>query len=142
MQLLFLKKLVMVTNKKPSLKQGFLFLGLFLFGVCWFYLLDFIHYRCPWLTLFHLYCPGCGGMRMVLSLLHLDFYQAFRYNPYLFILLIFGLIYLVFSGIVYKKKKVFILPSKRFWILLLVSLILYMVLRNINLFIYLIPTEV
>lgn len=34
-----------------------------------------------------LYCPGCGGTRMVQSILKLDFYQAFRYNPLVFVLL-------------------------------------------------------
>ena len=142
MQLLSLKKLVIVTNKKPSLKQGFFFFVLFLFLIIWFFLLEWIEYKCPWLTLFHLYCPGCGGMRMVLSLLHLDFYQAFRYNPLLFILLILGIIYFIIMIIVYKKKKVFVLPSKQFWICLLIILLVYMVLRNINTFVYLIPTEV
>lgn len=29
-----------------------------------------------------LYCPGCGITRAILSLLRGDFYQAFRYNPF------------------------------------------------------------
>ncbi|MBR3210724.1 MAG: DUF2752 domain-containing protein [Bacilli bacterium] len=89
-----------------------------------------------------MYCPGCGGTRMILSLLHFDFYQAFRWNPLLFILLFIGLIYLIFMGIVYKKKKVFVLPSMKVWIILIIILILYMILRNLDTFIYLIPTEV
>ncbi|MBP5678243.1 MAG: DUF2752 domain-containing protein [Bacilli bacterium] len=142
MQLQSLKKLVIVTNKKPSLRQGFFLLGFFLFSILWFLLLNTIHYQCPWVTLFHVYCPGCGGMRMILALLRLDFYQAFRYNPLLFILFILGFIYIIFLIIIYKKKKVLVLPSKRFWIVLLVILLIYMVLRNIDAFVYLIPTEV
>lgn len=37
--------------------------------------------------IFGLDCPGCGGTRMVLSFLQLDFYQAFRFNPWAFVML-------------------------------------------------------
>lgn len=33
------------------------------------------------------YCPGCGAGRACYSILHGEFYQAFRYNPLLCILL-------------------------------------------------------
>lgn len=137
-----LKTLVIISNKKPSPRQGFFLFILFLFSLFWFCILNLINYECPIHTLFHLYCPGCGGTRMILSLLHFDFYQAFRWNPLLFILLFIGLIYLIFMGIVYKKKKVFVLPSMKVWIILIIILILYMILRNLDTFIYLIPTEV
>ena len=135
-------KLLITTSKKPSLKQGFFFSLYVLLGTAWIFLLDFLHYKCPWLTFFHVFCPGCGGTRMVLSLLHLDFYQAFRYNPFLFILLIAGFFYLFFMAIYYQKKRVFILPSIQSWIILIVLLLVYAVMRNMDAFIYLIPTEV
>ena len=40
-----------------------------------------------------LYCPGCGISRMLISIFHFDFYQAYRYNPWLFILLILFILY-------------------------------------------------
>ncbi len=79
---------------------------------------------------------------MIISLFHLDFYQAFRYNPLLFILLIIGIIYLIFMIIVYIKKKVFVIPSTKVWLFILGLAICFMILRNIDMFIYLIPTEV
>ena len=79
---------------------------------------------------------------MVISLIHLDFYQAFRYNPFLFILLIIGIIYLVFLIIVYIKKKVFVVPSVKVWLFILGLAICFMILRNLDMFVYLIPTEV
>ena len=135
-------KLFVTTKKKPSLKHVLFALLLISLAVIWFFILEKIHYNCPWLYLFHVYCPGCGGMRMILSILHLDFYQAFRYNPFLFILFILGLIYLIIMLIIYKKKKVFILPSRNFWIFILILLVLFAVLRNFETFSYLIPTEV
>lgn len=44
-------------------------------------------YECPISKTFGLECPGCGGTRMIKSLLNFDIYQAFRWNPYLFITL-------------------------------------------------------
>lgn len=86
------------------------------------------------------YCPGCGITRMFLSLLHLDFYQAFRFNPYLFILLPFftgyGMIY--YYHYVTDKKEPHV-PST-IWNILLGSAIIFMILRNIPFFSFLAPT--
>ncbi|WP_245679554.1 DUF2752 domain-containing protein [Actinomadura hibisca] len=46
------------------------------------------HYpTCPFLAISGLYCPGCGGLRMVNSLAHGQVGPAFGSNPYLFLLL-------------------------------------------------------
>ncbi|MFC9974073.1 DUF2752 domain-containing protein [Spirillospora sp. NPDC127200] len=46
------------------------------------------HYpACPFLAISGLYCPGCGGLRMVNSLVHGQVGAAFGSNPYLFLLL-------------------------------------------------------
>ena len=78
-----------------------------------------------------LYCPGCGITRMFFSIIRLDFYQAFRYNPLVFILLI---LYLLFK--IFKVK----LPKNSIYILLII-VILYGIFRNIDLFSYLKPTS-
>lgn len=141
MQLLLLKQLKII-NKKALIKMGFFLLLIFLFLIFWFIFLDRIHYDCPFLKFLHIYCPGCGGMRMIHSLLKLDFYQAFRYNPLLFIFMILGGIYCIINIFLYIKKKEVILPSIYSLIIILIILIIYMVLRNINIFSYLIPTRV
>ena len=46
-----------------------------------------------------LYCSGCGMTRAVLSLLKLDFYQAFRYNAFSVILI--PILFFYFYGEVY-----------------------------------------
>ncbi|MBD8923609.1 DUF2752 domain-containing protein [bacterium] len=86
--------------------------------------------------LFHkitkLYCPGCGITRLFFSILKLDFYQAFRYNPLVFILIITYIFVKIF------KVKV---PKYAIYILLVI-VILFGILRNIDTFDYLRPTKV
>ncbi|MFV2197872.1 DUF2752 domain-containing protein [Nocardiopsis sp. LOL_012] len=41
---------------------------------------------CPWLALTGTYCPGCGSMRAVALLTHLDITAAISMNPLLFLL--------------------------------------------------------
>ena len=56
---------------------------------------DIISIPCPFHFITGLYCPGCGITRMIKSILKLDFYQAFRYNQLLFILLPFFIIIII-----------------------------------------------
>lgn len=88
--------------------------------------------------LFHkitnLYCPGCGVTRLLFSLLKLDFYQAFRYNPLIFILLILYIVYKLIS-LKYKIKM-----PKYINYIVLVAIIIFGILRNLDIFSYLKPT--
>ena len=43
-----------------------------------------IQLRCPIRMYTGLECPACGLTRMVTSILNLEVYQAFRYNPFIF----------------------------------------------------------
>ena len=80
------------------------------------------------------YCPGCGITRMVIACFQFDFYQAFRYNPLVFILfvgvILFKILRFQFSVKVREYASYF----------LLVIVIFYGVLRNIEMFSYLQPT--
>ncbi|QKS48192.1 DUF2752 domain-containing protein (plasmid) [Paenibacillus cellulosilyticus] len=54
-----------------------------------------------------LYCPGCGITRAVTSLLHLQLYQAFRYNPLVFTLVpIYILYWFAVRGQHFRMSKV------------------------------------
>ena len=88
-----------------------------------------------------LYCPGCGVTRMLFSLIDLDFYQAFRYNPLVFILLMLYIIYFVIKSIakLVFKKNLKIPPI--ILNIIIILLILYGILRNIDLFNFLAPTK-
>ena len=127
---------------KSSKKFLFYFILIFVLIIFSYFFSLFIHYECPIHKYLHLWCPGCGGTRMITSILQFDFYQAFRYNPLLFLFLIVGGIYgiiLVFQAI---KKKEILIPSYKIWIFILVIFLLYFILRNIPSFSYFIPTEV
>lgn len=89
-----------------------------------------------------LYCPGCGITRMLISLFRFDFYQAFRYNPLLFIMLILTILYQIIKLITYKLSTKIIKLNTYVYISLLVLTIAFGILRNIPYFSYLIPTIV
>ena len=114
--------------------------GILLILIIYYFLNTYLSFSIP--CLFHkitnFYCPGCGITRMLYSLIKLDVYQAFRYNPLVFILLIGYILIFIYNLIFSKKIKL----SKRNIYLLLFIVILYGVLRNIPGFTYLKPTTI
>ena len=92
--------------------------------------------------IFHLitgfYCPGCGGTRAIKSILHLDFYQAFRYNALVTVLIPFTIIFLIYKYIFNGKRKI---PNS-IWIFLLIIVILFGIIRNIYIFNFLAPITI
>lgn len=96
---------------------------------------------CPFHKFTGFYCPGCGITRLLFSLIKLDFYQAFRYNPLVFILLIIGIIYLLIKSIL-KKFNIIIKVPNYVWYILIIIVIIYGILRNIPEFSWLAPTNV
>lgn len=101
-----------------------------------------IYIPCPIHFMTGYYCPGCGVTRMLFSILKLDFYQAFRYNPLLFILLPFFVFFYIESLIAEGKnrKALYNKVPDYIYIIVLIILIIYAILRNI--FPYLAPTVV
>lgn len=120
-------------------KEMKLILLLISFLIIFLFLNKVFNFTIP--CLFHeitnLYCPGCGITRMFLALFKLDFYQAFRYNPLVFILLILSIVYFLVKKI---GKLNFKIPNYIYYYLLFI-VIIYGILRNIPLFSFLAPTE-
>ena len=87
------------------------------------------------------YCPGCGITRVLFSLLKLDFYQAFRYNPLIFILIIITGIYWLVKFILKKFINISIAIPNYVYYILLIIVIIFGILRNIPMFDFLSPTE-
>lgn len=100
-----------------------------------------VNYECPYRKYLHWYCPGCGGTRMALALLRFDFYQAFRYNTFVFLtgpLLVVlyihqSLRYIKLGDLSYWLDKVLIVYA--------ILLITFGVLRNTSEFSWLLPTS-
>ena len=86
------------------------------------------------------YCPGCGITRMFFSILRFDFYQAFRFNPFVFILIITYLLYFLIYIIVKLVKKKEIIICKKIYYILVVLAVIFGILRNIDYFSFLAPT--
>lgn len=104
--------------------------------------LEFIKFECFYRAIFNIYCAGCGTTRMLKSIIKLDFYQAFRYNPLMFILLVLLCIYLIYNAILFIKGKPIIKPSIKSLVIIFIILIIYMIFRNIPGFEYLRPTVI
>ena len=118
----------------------------FFFLVCFFlYGMGIIKIECPFFKFTGFYCPGCGITRCLRSLLKLDFYQAFRFNPYVCLLLPLLIPYVFYLGYIWifqKEDKI----SNRIpkWLLnsVVITLLFYGIVRNIAPFDWLKPTYI
>ena len=115
-----------------------------IFLISYFVLSEILNIYIP--CLFHkitnLYCPGCGVTRMLLSILRGDFYQAFRYNQLLFILLPVFVLYFVnyIYSLICNRISLLEKTPQIIWYVLIIVLLLFGVLRNI--FPYFAPTVI
>ncbi len=110
-------------------------LGLILFlGIAYGFYAIFIGYDCPILKYTGLKCPGCGSTRMIFSILELDFSSALYYNKVsLFVVL--GIAFEVLKhSIIYIKNGTFVFKKFDYILfsIMILSMILYMILRNIE----------
>lgn len=97
---------------------------------------------CPWKTTFNIDCAGCGATRMLIAIFNLDFYQAFRYNPFLFLLIVFFVGYLIYGTISRILKHDYFKFKEKHLYILVILVISFMILRNIPIFDFLKPTEI
>lgn len=95
---------------------------------------------CVFYEITGLYCPGCGITRLCISLFEGDIYQAFRYNPIIFIDV--PIIFILFVlNILFKDKKSIKKITNILIIILAVITVIFGVLRNIPAFGFLAPTQ-
>lgn len=115
----------------------FLHLGLLL-GTVAFYLTVFLtrlavpNIKCPFLDIFHMYCPGCGGTRAVTALLSGQFLDSFLYYPPIIIFAAFIFLYDIYFLMCLKFRR-HRLPAFPLWTLYVIVGIIgvWFVLRNI-----------
>lgn len=89
--------------------------------------------KCPFLLLTGgLRCPGCGSQRAIHSLLHLEFKEAFLYNPLVIISIPF-LILLAVAALMKESRPGFYnkVNSSLLSKTLLVIIIVWWIVRNI-----------
>lgn len=79
---------------------------IFLFGMVYYALLRFTHFfiPCPIKLLTGYQCPGCGISHMFMDLFSGNLQGAFQDNPFVFVILLPGLLYASFKGKQYIEK--------------------------------------
>ena len=95
---------------------------------------------CLFYKITNLYCPGCGITRMLFSLLNFKIYQAFRYNPLVFCLIVIFIFYKLIAIIIYKLFKRQLKINSKIYNFLLILVLGFGILRNIPYFNFLKPT--
>lgn len=91
-------------------------------------------FKCPFLYVTGYQCPGCGAQRALHELLHLNFKEAFNYNPLFVSSIPYVLTALLFQFPSVKdqfpKTHRFLFGSKTV-LIILVTILLFFILRNI-----------
>ena len=98
--------------------------------------------ECPINKYFGLDCPGCGATRMAVSMIELHFYQAFRYNPLLFVLLRAIVVMVSFMLDIVSFEGIYERVYQRTVIAIGIVTVIYFIMRNIPIFYFLRPTVV
>lgn len=117
--------------KKRILRVTGILSGIVITGLL---LLFFVKPPCLILRFTGFTCAGCGGQRMILSLLEGDIFGAFHHNPFLFALVPLLLGYGSWEAVRYIKQKRPLYQSRRFFRILLgvlLSAVVFTVLRNL-----------
>lgn len=98
--------------------------------------------KCPFYELFGVYCPACGGTRMLIELYNCNIHKAFRYNPFVCasIPVLIG-VFLIQSYVYIKNNKI-LTWVVNFILIYAIALIIYAILRNTSTFSYLMPTKI
>lgn len=87
---------------------------------------------CPTYKFLGIYCAGCGSTRALYALLHLDFATAIRQNVFFVCLIPF-----IVMGIFYPKTT----SVKYVPLTILIAMIVYIILRNMDYFYFLAPIK-
>ncbi len=85
---------------------------------------------CALHDIFFVYCPVCGGTRAIQALLSFDLVAAWHHNAYVMLLVLVAWIVDLYCLICLIRKKTVRLPVW-FWISLVVSALLWAILRNV-----------
>jgi len=89
---------------------------------------------CPLKTVTGYHCPGCGSQRAIHQLLHLNFYKAFRLNPFMVAslpIIIYALGLRLYNYLFRTQYRVGLFYSKWFIFGYFGLAVLYWVLRNL-----------
>lgn len=134
----------MSDQKSAKLPDYVLLVPLILIGLTAFrFLIPFVSGefpKCPIFKFTGLHCPGCGGTRSALALVHLRIGEAFQQHAWFATAVVIGLPLLLWMGAKVKWPRI---PGPRYhdrWLWAgLASLLIYGVLRNLEAFSWMAP---
>lgn len=98
--------------------------------------------RCPFYEIFNWHCPGCGATRMAVEILHGNFYGALRYNAFIFVTLPLLLPIMAYQAYLYIMKNELIPWLDKFLIGYSIALLIFGILRNMEILSWLAPTVI
>lgn len=99
--------------------------------------------QCPIHQTTHYNCPGCGTTRLMEALFFYgDLYQAFRWNPYVFIMWPVVILFWLYQNVFYIIKSKMSKYTIIFIVLFLVTLTVFGIIRNLPCLEFLSPTLV
>lgn len=132
--------------KNQYLKRAVYFYSILLIvalgSLAYIYLHDILKIEggCYLIKYFGIYCPACGGSRMVISLLQGQFYRAFRWNPFMFCSIPYALVLVTWPAyyyIRYNKTQKWVYLS---FVVYGILFILFGIIRNLPGMSFLQPT--
>ncbi len=136
------------SSKKTSVDriQLVLLINIFIVCICIAFVIIEWHigYRiqCPIHQHFEVNCPGCGTTRLIESVLYdHDLYQAFRWNPYVFIMWPIVILVYLYQNIFYVFRGKWSKFTIWFIGIFLSTLIIFGIVRNFPCLMFLSPTQ-
>lgn len=131
---------------KAQIKRLIIVIGLIILAILAVIILVWqsktIGYVCPTKRYLDIECPGCGGTRMVLSILQGDMYQAFRYNPFIMVTMPIMFLITVQQMFLFIIKGTFSSWLDKILITYAITLFMFGVVRNISMLDFLKPTVI
>lgn len=111
----------------PFIAVPLMYLGVFLYRhYLWRYILP-----CPLWTCLRIYCPGCGGTRCIMALLHGEPVRALKYNALAVGALLLFMLYWAENVLELFGKRVKLIPESRAFVIAASGIaVAYIILRN------------
>lgn len=125
-----------MNNKKSVIWFSVINISIILFAIIYTLIFTFekdliMDGECKFQSLFHLYCPGCGGSRSLKAFLSFDFLKSFILYPPLIISFICILCFDIRFLINIRKSNSKKASLHLYFILIPVSIILTFIIRNL-----------
>lgn len=120
-------------KKMLLLELGILLLALMIFIIAKDKIFTIIP-QCIVNRIFGLQCPSCGGTRCVINFILGNFKESFCYHPiFFFTIIYFSIINFIYIINAFRENEIatYLYPKLKFWIIWIIILIIFTILRNI-----------